>query len=88
MRLLIDMNLSPRWVGLLTNQGVKAVHWSSLGPPNAADIEIMAYDGKNDYVVFTHDLDFGAILAATRGQKPSVLQVRSDDVRPERLTEN
>ncbi len=32
------------------------------------------------YVVLTHDLDFGAILAATHGEKPSVVQIRSDDV--------
>jgi predicted nuclease of predicted toxin-antitoxin system len=28
----------------------------------------------------THDLDFGAILAATRGQKPSVVQLRSENL--------
>ncbi len=43
----------------------------------------MAYAAKHDFVVLTHDLDFGAILAATQGQKPSVVQIRADDVRPE-----
>ena len=33
-------------------------------------------------MVLTHDLDFGAILAATHGQKPSVVQVRAEDVSP------
>lgn len=33
-------------------------------------------------MVVTHDLDFGAILAATQGQKPSVVQIRADDVSP------
>jgi predicted nuclease of predicted toxin-antitoxin system len=33
-------------------------------------------------VVVTHDLDFGAILAATQGEKPSVVQIRADDVSP------
>ena len=28
---------------------------------------------ENDWVVFTHDLDFGAILAHTRTAKPSVV---------------
>ena len=31
----------------------------------------------------THDLDFGAILAATHGDKPSVVQIRSEDVSPD-----
>ncbi|MBI1868371.1 MAG: hypothetical protein HYS06_08785 [Methylocystis sp.] len=30
----------------------------------------------------THDLDFGSILAATGGSKPSVVQIRGDDLRP------
>jgi predicted nuclease of predicted toxin-antitoxin system len=30
------------------------------------------------YVVVTNDLDFGAILAATRRRGPSVIQIRSD----------
>jgi predicted nuclease of predicted toxin-antitoxin system len=37
----------------------------------------------NDYVVLTHDLDFGAILAATHGEKPSVVQIRAEDVSPD-----
>jgi predicted nuclease of predicted toxin-antitoxin system len=36
-------------------------------------------------VVLTHDLDFGSILAVTNGQKPSVVQMRSQDVTPERI---
>lgn len=43
----------------------------------------MAYAHANDYVVLTHDLDFGAILAATHGEKPSVAQIRAEDVSPE-----
>ena len=39
----------------------------------------------NGYVVFTHDLDFGAILAVTHAQGPSVIQVRTQDVTPGHL---
>jgi predicted nuclease of predicted toxin-antitoxin system len=34
-------------------------------------------------VLFTHDLDFGAILAASPRRKPSVVQLRTADVTPE-----
>lgn len=77
------MNLSPRWVSLLGNAGIEATHWSTLGANNAPDTEIMAYASANDYVVLTHDLDFSAILAATHGKKPSVVQIRADDVNPD-----
>lgn len=35
MKLLVDMNLSPRWVGVLNNAGIEAAHWSTLGANNA-----------------------------------------------------
>ena len=86
MKLLVDMNLSPRWVKTLTDAGIEASHWSSLGPANAPDAEIMAFARANGYVVLTHDLDFSAILAATQGAKPSVVQIRAEDVRPETVS--
>ncbi len=85
MKLLVDMNLSPRWVGVLNAAGFEAAHWSTLGAHNAPDSQIMAYAGENDCVVLTHDLDFGAILAASHGDKPSVVQIRAEDVSPEAI---
>lgn len=82
MKLLIDMNLSPRWVDVLINAGFEAAHWSVLGAYNASDSEIMAYAKANEYIVLTHDLDFSTILAATHGEKPSVVQIRANDVNP------
>lgn len=49
---------------------------------NAPDAEVKAYAAQHDYVVLTHDLDFSEILAATHGEKPSVVQIRTEDVRP------
>lgn len=83
MRLLVDMNLSPRWVTLLAGAGIEAAHWSTLGAKNAPDVQIMAFAKANCYVVLTHDLDFSAILAATHGDKPSVVQIRAEDVSPD-----
>lgn len=40
----------------------------------------MEWAVANDYVVFTHVLDFGALLAVTRAQGPSVIQIRTQDV--------
>ncbi|MDD0928102.1 DUF5615 family PIN-like protein [Xylella fastidiosa subsp. multiplex] len=77
------MNLSPRWVDVLADAGIEAAHWSTLGAYNAQDSEIMAYASANNYMVLTHDLDFGAILAATHGEKPSVVQIRAEDISPD-----
>jgi predicted nuclease of predicted toxin-antitoxin system len=82
MKLILDMNLSPDWVAVLNRAGHEAVHWSTLGPHNTPDTAIMAYAAANDYVVMTHDLDFGTILAITQGNKPSVIQIRADNINP------
>jgi len=77
MKLLVDMNLSPEWVRVLEEGGWEATHWSKIGDAGASDSEIMTWAKANGHVVFTHDLDFGAILAATKAQSPSVLQIRT-----------
>src|SRR5262245_10749977 len=82
MKVLLDMNLSPSWVAFLVDNGFDAVHWSQLGDPRAKDIEIMDWARTHDFVVFTHDLDFSALLASTLKTGPSVLQVRTQDVMP------
>ena len=85
MKFLLDMNLAHRGVDWLALAGEEAVHWSSIGRGNAPDSEIMAYAKANDLVVITHDLDFGAILAATHGEKPSVVQIRAEDNSPDTI---
>jgi len=80
MKLLVDMNLSPKWVGYLVAAGYEAIHWSVLGAGNAPDSEIMAYAREGNFAVLTSDLDFGAILAITHGVKPSVVQLRADNL--------
>ena len=82
MKILIDMNLSPDWVVSLREAGFESVHRSHVGDPKASDETIMDYAKACGYVVFTHDLDFGAILAATQAEGPSVVQVRTQDVDP------
>jgi predicted nuclease of predicted toxin-antitoxin system len=82
MKILVDMNLSPGWVGFLTEAGFEAVHWSAVGASSAPDGELMQWAVERDYVVLTADLDFGAILAATQSKRPSVVQLRSDILMP------
>jgi predicted nuclease of predicted toxin-antitoxin system len=86
MRVLIDMNLTPRWVGFLEESpSLQASHWSAVGRLDAPDAEIMRYAAEHECVVLTHDLDFSTILATTHASKPSVIQLRGGDVRPEAL---
>jgi predicted nuclease of predicted toxin-antitoxin system len=83
MRLLIDMNLTPRWVPFLRNAGNEAVHWSSVGPVGAKDSQICDYAREDGLVILTNDLDFPQILAHTRGTAPSVVLLRGEPLVPE-----
>src|SRR4051812_7750419 len=82
MRILIDMNLSPSWVEFFADSGIESVHWRDIGNPTAMDSEIMDYAGANSFVVFTHDLDFGALLVRRHASLPSVIQIRTEDILP------
>lgn len=85
MRILLDMNLSPAWVPVLQDAGFEAFHWSELGAANAMDEQIFSWARENNAIVFTHDLDFGALLAITAAEAPSVFQIRTYDVTPAAL---
>lgn len=76
------MNLSPAWVEVFEAAGHTALHWSQVGPITAPDETIMEWARANDSIVFTHDLDYGALLYATKTSAPSVIQLRCEDVRP------
>jgi predicted nuclease of predicted toxin-antitoxin system len=83
MKILIDMNLSPTWAPVLEKAGHTAIHWSAIGSSNASDHEVLLWAKANGYLLFTHDLDFGAILAATEAEGPSVIQIRAQDITPD-----
>lgn len=50
MKILLDMNLPPSWVGFLRQEGFDAVHWSGVGDPRAPDAVIMAWARERDVV--------------------------------------
>jgi predicted nuclease of predicted toxin-antitoxin system len=66
----------------LETAGHEVKHWSEIGAITAPDSEIMEWARSNEYIVFTHDLDFSALLFATNAIAPSVIQVRTEDIRP------
>jgi len=85
MKIIIDMNLSPRWVDYLIGNDIDALHWLSIGSHCAPDIQIFTYAKTHDLTILTSDLDFGYILAITNGDKPSVIQLRTDILTPDKI---
>lgn len=83
MKILLDMNLSPEWEDYFNRNNIEAIHWSKLGNPKARDSEIFKYARENSFVIFTHDLDFSAMLAHSNSFGPSVIQIRNQNILPE-----
>jgi predicted nuclease of predicted toxin-antitoxin system len=79
MKLLVDMNLSPDWLPLLASHGWDACHWSTVGPGNAPDTELMRWAREHQHIVLTQDLDFSQLLFATSETGPSVVLLRMDN---------
>lgn len=46
---------------------------------------MLIWVAANGFVLLTHDLDFGTILAFSGAATPSVIQIRSEDLRPKTL---
>lgn len=83
MKILIDMNLSPRWRDTLVQAGFEATHWSAVGRPDALDTIIMDNAAEHGLVVLTSDLDFSAIPATrTIAQSRRVHIFRDDATNP------
>jgi len=59
----------------------------SIGRADAGDSEILDYAREEQCVVFTHDLDFGTLLALLKANRPSVIQVRFQDIMPSAVGE-
>lgn len=82
MNILLDMNIPIVWEEFLNSKGHHAKHWSSIGDIRAPDTEIMAWAREHGFIVFTHDLDFGALLFSTNAKSPSVIQLRTENILP------
>jgi len=79
VKILVDMNLSPEWIGHLARPDWTVHRWNEVGNPKAEDPDIAAWAAQNGFAVLTQDLDFSDILFMTQATAPSVILLRSDD---------
>ncbi len=60
---------------------------SEVLPINSPDDKILLYAREHQLTVVTHDVDFTALLALGRYDKPSVIHLRLDNAKPHVVTE-
>lgn len=86
LKFLADMNISPLTVEEIRNKGWDIVRVNEVMDVRSKDNEILAYARELDKVIITHDLDFSLLLAVGGYEKPSVINIRIEDARPESVT--
>ncbi len=86
LRLLADMNISPKTVEALRQKGWDIVRVSKLLPVNTTDAEVLDFARHEERVVVTQDLDFSTLLALGGHDRPSLVTLRLSISDPETVT--
>lgn len=83
MKFLADMGISPKAIDFLKKLGYNAVHLNELGLNTLPDQDIMKKARDEGYVLLTHDLGFGELIALTKENLPSVIIFRLRNMHPD-----
>ena len=86
LRFVADMNISPKTVAHLRQQGWDILRVSQVLPMDAEDSEILEFARQQNRVVVTQDLDFSSLLALGGYAKPSLITFRLLVSDPETIT--
>lgn len=85
MRLLLDQGLPRSTVLHLQNKGIAAVHVGDIGLATASDAKILEFARQEERVVVTFDADFHTLLALSGLTEPSVIRIRIEGLRGDRI---
>jgi len=85
MRFLADMGVSTRVVEWLRNNGHDAKHLREEGLHRMPNGEIFTKAIHEDRIIITFDLDFGEIVALSKGKRASVILFRLHNTRTPHL---
>jgi predicted nuclease of predicted toxin-antitoxin system len=81
------MDLSPLTVRQLKEKGWEIIRVSEVMDVRTDDIEILNYAREHNQVVITHDLDFSELLAVNGLDRPSVINLRLENMHPDFVTQ-
>ena len=82
---LLDQGLPHTAAGLLREIGWDVQHVSERGMSQAEDVAIIEVARQEGRVVVTLDADFHALLAVSGAQGPSVLRIRMEGLKADRV---
>ena len=83
LEFLANMNISPLTLEQLRTLGWNIIRVSEVMEKGSKDIDILIYAQKYNKVVITQDLDFSNLLALSGYTKPSLINLRLENPRPD-----
>lgn len=87
IRLLLDQGLPRSAAEILRRHGWEVVHTFEAGLSRATDVELLEVARREKRTIITLDADFHALLAVTNADSPSVIRIRQEGLRGDRLAE-
>ncbi|QDO88460.1 hypothetical protein FNH13_09000 [Ornithinimicrobium ciconiae] len=81
MRFLLDNNLAPALVALLSAAGYDTEHVREHEMQSAPDEEVLELARRTHRILISADTDFGMLLARTGAPDPSVILIRRSRAR-------
>ena len=85
MKLLLDQGLPRSTVQNLAIAGIAAEHVGDIAMARASDDAILDYARNHGAVVVTLDADFHQTLATSKAMSPSVIRIRIEGLKADRL---
>ncbi len=86
-RILLDQGLPRSTVKILCEDGWDAVHTGDIDLSRASDKSIIEYARTEDRIIITLDADFHAILAVENASTPSVIRIRQEGLKADKLAD-
>ena len=80
------MNISPLTVTHLKERGWDVLRVSDIMDQSSKDLVILGYAREHDKIIITQDLDFSKLLAIQGFRKPTLINIRLINPKPEMIT--
>ncbi len=87
MKFLLDQGLARSTVKHLADVGIIAEHVASIGMSSATDAAILEAARNRGSIIVTLDADFHQLLAASGATTPSVVRIRIEGLKGQRLAD-
>ena len=86
LEFIANMNISPLTVEQLRKHGWDVVRVPEIMDMKSKDTDILDYARRENRIVITQDLDFSMLLALSGYSKPSLINLRLENARPDFVT--